>query len=105
MPSTTRLKLENEFQPLLKEELRAMFPGCFIVKLDSGEYQGIPDLLILWGPQWAILEAKRSADAPYRPNQKWYINLFNEMSFSSAIFPENKEAVLNDLQQAFGARR
>lgn len=96
--------LERDFQPQLKEEIRARFPGCFIIKLDSSEYQGIPDLLILWGPRWAILEAKRSADAPFRPNQEYYIDLFNEMSFSSAIFPENKEAVLHELQQAFGSR-
>lgn len=97
--------LERDFQADLKKEIRARFPGCFITKLDSGEYQGIPDLLILFGNQWAILEVKRDCNAPFRPNQEYYIDQFHMMSFSAVIFPENKEAVLDDLQQAFRARR
>lgn len=97
--------LERDFQPELKKEIRARFPGCFITKLDSSEFQGIPDLLILWGNQWAILEVKRSASASFQPNQEYYIDQFNTMSYSSVIFPENKEVVLDELQQAFGSRR
>lgn len=40
-------KLESKFQRVLKCELKEMFPGCIITKLDSGDIQGIPDLLIL----------------------------------------------------------
>ena len=101
-----RLALERDFQPKLKKEIRARFPGCYIFKLDSSEFQGIPDLLILWGERWAILEVKReepTSPDDYQPNQEWYIEEFNRLSFSSVIFPENKEAVLDDLQQAFGA--
>lgn len=103
-----KVALERDFQPLLKKEIRARFPGCYIFKLDSSEFQGIPDLLILFGNQWAILEVKRSEPTradDYQPNQEWYIDQFNQMSFSSVIFPENKEAVLNELQQAFGSYR
>lgn len=98
-------KLEADYQPQLKAKLRALFPGCQIFKLDSAEYQGIPDLLILWGRQWAILEVKRYHGARKRPNQEWYVETFNEMSFSAFISPENEEAVLNDLQYAFGVSR
>lgn len=101
----TRRALESSFQSELKKEIRARFPGCFITKLDSSEYQGIPDLLILWGNQWAILEVKRNAAAIHQPNQDWYVDQFHMMSFSAFIFPENKEAVLDDLQQTFGTRR
>jgi hypothetical protein len=94
-------KLESEFQGNLKKEIRRMLPGCFIMKLDSSEFQGIPDLLILWEDRWAILEVKRSANSPFQPNQEWYLEQFNRLSFASVIFPENKEAVLHDLQQAF----
>ena len=101
--------LEADFQPKLKQEIRDRLPGCCIFKLDSSEFQGIPDLLILWKTHWAILEVKREPPTGrstyYRPNQEWYIEQFNAMSFSSVIFPENVEAVLDDLQQAFGARR
>lgn len=96
-------KLESDFQAGLKKDLRRLFPGCFIIKLDANEQQGIPDLLILFNDRWAILEAKRDAQAPFRPNQEWYIEQFNKMSFSSVIFPENKKVVLSALQQAFAS--
>ena len=49
-------KLENEFQAKLKKELNSMFPGCVVTKLDSGDIQGIPDLLVLYEDKWATLE-------------------------------------------------
>ena len=92
---------ESAFQHQLIEELRAIFPGCIVLKNDPNYLQGVPDLLILWGNHWAMLECKRSESAPHRPNQEYYVNLLDEMSFASFIYPENKEAVLNDLQHAF----
>lgn len=97
---------ENEYQARLKERISKMFPGCIIAKLDPNDIQGIPDLLILYGDAWAVLEVKKSrADANHpRPNQKYYVHLLNEMSFSRFIFPENEEDVLYELQQTFNAR-
>lgn len=93
--------LERDFQAKLKKELKDMFPGCIVTKLDSGDIQGIPDLLILYNDKWATLENKRSTKASKRPNQEYYVNKMNEMSFSRFICPENKEEVLNDLRKAF----
>lgn len=92
---------ESKFQADLKKELKTLFPGCIVTKLDSSDIQGIPDLLILYKNKWATLENKRSANAPKRPNQEYYVNKMNAMSFSRFIFPENKEEVLNELQKAF----
>lgn len=92
---------ENEFQAKLIKELKSIFPGCIVTKLDANHIQGIPDLLILWNDRWAVLECKRSADAKHRPNQDYYVSKMDEMSFSRFIFPENKESVLDELQQAF----
>ena len=92
---------ESKFQSDLKKELKTMFPGCIITKLDSGDIQGIPDLLILYNNKWATLENKRSEKATKQPNQEYYVDKMNKMSFSRFIYPENKEEVLNDLQQAF----
>lgn len=96
-----RNKLERDFQADLIKELKSMFEGCFIVKLDPNYIQGIPDLLILFRDKWATLECKKSAKATRRPNQEYYVGLMNAMSFSRFIFPENKEEVLRELQQAF----
>jgi hypothetical protein len=99
-----KTKLERDFQAGLKKDIRRRLPGCFIIKLDANEIQGIPDLLILFNDRWAILEVKRDAQAPFQPNQEWYIEQFDKMSFSSVIFPENKEVVLNALQQTLAPR-
>ena len=95
-----RNKLERDFQADLIKELKGMFEGCFIVKLDPNYIQGIPDLLILFRDKWATLECKKSAKAKRRPNQEYYVGLTNAMSFSRFIFPENKEEVLHELQKA-----
>lgn len=99
------MKLERDFQAELIKEIEAMLPGCFITKLDTSYVQGVPDLLILHGQRWATLECKKSANARRQPNQPYYVELMNDMSFSRFIYPENKEEVLYELQQALGTRR
>lgn len=96
MPS----KLERDFQSQLIRDLKRRFDGCMVMKLDSGYIQGIPDLLILFNDKWATLECKRSSTASRRPNQEYYVDKMNEMSYSAFIYPENKEEVLNELQHA-----
>ncbi len=92
---------ESDFQKNLKKELKEMFPGCIITKLDSGDIQGIPDLLILYKDKWATLENKRSSKASHRPNQDYYVSKMDEMSFSKFIYPENKDEVLEELYNYF----
>lgn len=94
-------KLERDFQAGLIKDLKQMFPGCIVMKNDSSYIQGIPDLLVLYKDKWASLEVKKTANANRQPNQEYYVNQMNEMSFSRFIFPENKESVLNDLYQTF----
>ena len=96
-------KLERDFQSGLIKELERLFPGCLVMKLDANYIQGIPDLLVLYGERWAVLECKRSANATRRPNQEHYISRLDEMSFSRFVYPENREEVLHELQQAFRA--
>lgn len=92
-------RLESGFQDKLRDELKELFPGCMIFKMD--QIQGIPDLLVLYKDKWALLENKRNAYAKRQPNQEYYVNLFNKMSFSRFIFPENRDKVLNELKQFF----
>ena len=96
---------ESEFQRKLKKDLIKMFPGCFVLKLDANQIQGIPDLLILYKNKWATLECKRDIRSKKnpRPNQPYYVEVMDKMSFSRFIYPENREEVLHDLQRTFEA--
>lgn len=96
-------RLESGFQDRLIAELKELFKGCMVFKMD--QFQGLPDLLILYEKKWASLECKRGANAKKRPNQEYYVDLMNKMSFSRFICPENKEEVLRDLQSAFRSGR
>ena len=93
--------LENKFQSNLIKEIKKLFPDCIVLKNDSSYIQGIPDLLILYKNKWASLEVKKSATASHRPNQHYYVEKMNKMSFSRFIFPENKDEVLEDLARLF----
>ena len=72
-------KLESGFQDNLRKELKELFPGCLVFKMD--QIQGIPDLLVLFKNKWATLECKKHAGAKRQPNQEYYVGLMNEMSF------------------------
>ena len=96
---------ENEYQAKLIKKLYRLFPGCQVLKNDADYQQGIPDLLILFNDMWAVLEPKAYEDAPHQPNQDYFIEKFNDMSFGAFIYPENEDEVLNDLQSAFGLTR
>lgn len=93
--------LENRFKTKLNKELRDLFPGCIVLHMDPNEIQGIPDLLILYKNKWAALEGKKTASASVRPNQGYYVNLMDRMSFASFIYPENKDEVLDSLYLYF----
>ena len=92
---------ENAFQAKLIKELKDKFPGCIVLKNDPSYMQGVPDLLVLHNEHWATLECKKNANAKRQPNQYYYVGKMNDMSFSSFIYPENKDAVLSALTKKF----
>lgn len=93
--------LENRFKTKLVKELKDLFPGCIVTHMDPNEIQGIPDLLILYEDKWAALEGKKNANASVRPNQDYYVELMDGMSFATFIYPENKDEVLDALYLHF----
>lgn len=93
---------ESRYQADLIKRLQKMFPGCFVLKNDSSYRQGVPDLLILYKDKWALLECKRSEDASKRPNQQYYIDILNKMSYAAFICPENEKEVFDGLCAIFG---
>ena len=96
------ISLESKFQSTLIKDLKKLFPGCIVLKNDPNYIQGIPDLTIFWKDKWATLEVKKDAKASHQPNQDYYVENMNAMSFSRFIYPENKMEVLHELQQSFG---
>lgn len=86
----------------LKKRLRSMFPGCEIQDQDPNIiHQGIPDILIMYGPHWAMLETKAATKSERQPNQEHWVEHYNNLSFAAFIYPENEEEVLNALQAKF----
>jgi hypothetical protein len=91
---------EGPYKTGLKHRIEALLPGSVIVKLDSSDLQGIPDMLILYLGRWAALEVKISPTARVQPNQEYWIGVLGVMSFAAFINPENECEVLDALYQA-----
>lgn len=100
-----RRKKERDFQSEVICAVRNRFPGAIVIKNDPNYIQGFPDLTIFYRDKWAVLECKRSANETHQPNQDYYVDTLNAMSYSAFIFPENKEEVLREIQQAFKSGR
>jgi 3-hydroxymyristoyl/3-hydroxydecanoyl-(acyl carrier protein) dehydratase len=92
---------EAAYQAKLIRKLKRIFPGCVILKNDAQYQQGILDLTLLWKRWWAMLEVKASANARRQPNQDYFVEQLDHMSFAAYIYPENEEEVLLALQDAF----
>lgn len=92
--------LESVYQARLIKKLQRRYPDAVIEKNNSSYTQGMPDLTIFIGQFWAKLEVKASQNAPEQPNQRYYVELFNGMSFAAFIHPDNEVEVLDALQQA-----
>lgn len=92
--------LESEYQAKLIKRIEQVLPGCLIVKNDPNYMQGIPDLTIFYGPRWALLEVKASEKSRERPNQRYYVEKWAEVTFCSFVYPENEAEVLNALQRS-----
>ena len=106
--------IESNFQRKLKKELKARYPGSYVMKNDPNDIQGIPDLTILYEDKWAALEVKKDKATALsamkgksggRPNQAIHIARMNAMSYAAFIYPENKEEVFHELDSKFGVSR
>lgn len=93
-------KKESEFQSKLIKKIEQRLPGSIAFKVES-YVQGFPDIFVVHGKHWAALECKKEKDARKQPNQAYYVEKFDKMSFSRFISPENEEEVLDELQRSF----
>lgn len=93
---------EGKYKTGLTERIHQRFGDAIADVIIMDSRQGLPDRLILFvGGFWAFLEAKVSSTAPPRPNQPYYVEKYGRECFAAFIYPENEEAVLNELQQQF----
>ena len=88
---------ESKFQAKLIKDIKERLPDCIVLKNDPTYLQGIPDLTIFNNDKWATLEVKKSANAAHQPNQDYYVEMMDRMSFSRFIYPENRDEVFSDL--------
>lgn len=95
-------KPETRYQASVVRRLENEFPSCVVIRLDPRLVQGYPDLLILHNDRWAMLEVKLTADAAQQPNQPYYVEMFDRMSYCAFIYPDIEDVIFDDLQQALG---
>ena len=93
--------LERDFQAKLIKKIKNEYPGCIVMKTDPTYIQGLPDLIILYGNKWAALECKLSNKAHHQPNQDYYVEKMDNMSYAAFISPDNEFEVLEELFKHF----
>ena len=96
-------KPETLYRSELVKRIERILPDCTVFRLDPTQLQGAPDLLILFEDKWAMLEVKMEESSEQQPNQEYYVNKFNEMSFAAFIYPTIESEVLSDLVARLGS--
>lgn len=76
----------------------------YVLNLDGSCIQGFPDILVLYKGRWAALECKISKGARKQPNQEYYVEQLDRLSFAAFIYPENEDEVFDDLHKALRLR-
>lgn len=94
---------EGRFKEAFSKDLDYLFPGIKLLKNDEQLLQGVPDSLLLYNDRWAMLEFKASATADEQPNQRYYVELFDQMSFAAFVYPENADEIMTELTRHFEA--
>lgn len=95
--------LESKFvKDTVRPDLLREFPGIVIIKQEPlTSFQGVPDYILLFRSTWAALETKRAKKAAQQPNQDYYREQFNGMSYAAFAHPGNWDQVLEDLRKVF----
>ena len=84
-------KFEREFCTWLRRR------GCIVLKNCHAD-KGRQDRTVLMpGGGWALLEFKKSEDAPFQTLQEEKIRIADEMWYSRAVYPENAEQIKKEL--------
>lgn len=96
---------ESDFNKRLLARIARAFKGSIILKTNANDLPGFPDRIVLFENHWAAFESKRSSIARLQPNQDYYIDLLNSMSFARFVNPSTEELFIHELQTAFRSKR
>lgn len=101
-----QIMLERDFQKKFIAKLKALFPGCIILKNNAKYKDSIPDLSFFYKNRYAFFEMKKSfhdylKSLKNQPNQRYYIDKLNDWSFASYVYPENMKEVIDRLVEEF----
>lgn len=102
------MPLESKFQADLIVKIRWMLGGehqCQVLRGNSAYQPGVPDLIFLFAGGWIALECKKSAGEAKQPNQDFFVDKLERLSFAAFIYPENREEILDAIQRTFKTRR
>lgn len=73
--------------------------GCYVLK--TKPQPGIPvgclDVIFFYEGFWGAVECKASMKSPYQPLQLETLKKFNEWSWARAIYPENYDEIIAEL--------
>lgn len=99
---------ESKFEQHVVKRIEKMYPGAMVLKVHPNYRPGFPDRIALYGDHYYVFETKREANAPFQPNQQYYIDSINAMSRysgSTVVHPGNEKEFFDEIQRAFGSLR
>lgn len=96
---------ETQYRRQLEKTItNVLRPPTLILRNNPKEIQGIPDIIVLNGERWAMLEIKDDINAPVQANQPYYIDMCDSMAFGAFIYPQNEDEVIEALIRYFNQR-
>lgn len=74
--------------------------GCYVVKTQAGPGTptGCPDILFFKEGFYGAIEVKASRTSKWQPLQRETIQKFDDWSFGTALYPENYDQVVAELE-------
>ena len=98
------MRRETKFKKMFKKKLKRLYPECIIVEADPTYFWSVPDVYFFLGSFWAALEFKRTEGSSRRPNQEYWVEVLDKMSFARFVYPGVEEEVLSELEAAIQNR-
>lgn len=97
-------KFKADFKRDLKERMRELGHPVKVIE-NKASHRSAPDTIVLgrWG--WAVLEFKKGSGAAQQPNQAYWVEDYDKLSYGAFVSPENAEEILDELEDIFAPAR